>query len=31
MVTITEAGKKQLEKLFKDKMSPILRIYMTYG
>ncbi len=31
MVTITEAGRKQLNKLFKSKTNPTLRIYMTYG
>lgn len=31
MVTITEAGKKQLDKLFKSETSPTLRIYMTFG
>lgn len=31
MVTVTEAGKRELRKYFKGKdMSP-LRIYMTYG
>lgn len=31
MVSITEKGKNQLEKLFKGKGNPTLRIYMTFG
>ena len=31
MVSITEAGKKELEIYFKDRMDMILRIYMTFG
>jgi hypothetical protein len=31
MVIVTKAGKKQLDKHFKDKADIILRIYMTYG
>ncbi len=31
MVNITEAGRKQLEKNFKDRNDVILRIYMTFG
>ena len=31
MVTITKAGKKQLEKHFKDQADTLLRIYMTFG
>ncbi len=31
MVSITEAGKKELEKYFKDRRDMILRIYMTFG
>ncbi len=31
MVTITKAGKKQLDKRFKDRADLVLRIYMTFG
>ena len=31
MVTVTKAGRKQLDKHFKDQADVILRIYMTYG
>ncbi len=31
MVTITHAGKEQLDRHFKDKADIMLRIYMTFG
>ncbi len=31
MITVTKAGKKQLDKHFKDRADIVLRIYMTFG
>ncbi|GEM_PF-2181466 len=31
MVTLTQSGRKQLDKHFDGKAAPHLRIYMTFG